>query len=453
MVRLVEVDEIPQKKQPTLVPVDSIPGYEQENKPGDGSVSYDPLETLKNIPKSGLKYFKDMMRVVTNPGDVGEGLLNLAHEWMNTLGPQGGVDYQEAYPTMMALGDAMEERYGGVDNIKRTAMEDPVGMLADISGILMATRLPYLSQVGRALEPTTALTTAARKAGASLPRSMYASAAKWPKRQGFTPERRIRMTETALKYGIKPTYKGVEKLQKKMGEYNKKLDNLLDAAEKSGQNIPVSRLRASLEKLRDQKVVEFAFGKQDDIDFIDKLLNEIDDMAGQNGRDWLTPREVQGFKVSTDKLIDYRKRIDPNMYGKAGSPFQEDAYMAARTAAKEELEAVSPTIRGVNQDLGLLKELREGLEQSARRIEDLNMVSLDANAKTGAGYAIGSALGSPQIGTAAGVAAGILGKPKIKTGLALGLYKAGTPVGRVMDILDRYYPAELRVGSAVAGRE
>ena len=105
---------------------------------GSGDPSY-LLETLGNVPSSAYQLGSDVAQVVTSPvqtldaiGNLGLGLIALA---IPDAYQEERLDKpQEA---AMAVGKYISDRYGGLDKAKESLKTDPVGVLADVSGILL----------------------------------------------------------------------------------------------------------------------------------------------------------------------------------------------------------------------------------------------------------------------------------------------------------------------------
>jgi len=96
-------------------------------------------DTLSNVPSSAYQFGSDVAQVVTNPvqtldaiGNLGLGLIALAvpdayqEEKLNK--PQEAA---------IAVGQYISDRYGSVDKAQEALRTDPVGVLADVSGILL----------------------------------------------------------------------------------------------------------------------------------------------------------------------------------------------------------------------------------------------------------------------------------------------------------------------------
>jgi len=111
-------------------PFESMSGVGQPNFLAD---------TLSNVPSSAYQLGSDVAQVVTNPvqtldaiGNLGLGLIALA---IPDAYQEESLDKpQEA---AMAVGQYISDRYGGFDKVKETLKTDPVGMLADVSGVLL----------------------------------------------------------------------------------------------------------------------------------------------------------------------------------------------------------------------------------------------------------------------------------------------------------------------------
>lgn len=104
-----------------------------------------------NIVPSAKQFGKDIATPFMEPVKTGKALGNLALGLVQKLIP--GEQPEEA--TVDAVGKFLAERYGGLENIKRTIAKDPVGILADVSmivtgGGMAAARAPgFIGQAGR----------------------------------------------------------------------------------------------------------------------------------------------------------------------------------------------------------------------------------------------------------------------------------------------------------------
>ena len=127
-------------------------------------------QAVRNLPGSAAQFARDIAQPVLHPietaknvAELGTGLVQLA-----IPGEQGNEE------TARAVGQFFADRYGGIENIKRTLATDPVGFAADISTVLtgggaaavraggLAGRAGRVAQAaGRAVDPLAGATRAA----------------------------------------------------------------------------------------------------------------------------------------------------------------------------------------------------------------------------------------------------------------------------------------------------
>src|SRR5262245_41073889 len=88
---------------------------------------------ISNIPASAGQFAYDIAQPFLHPIQTAENLRDLGLGVLETLGVKSGdahVQYADA------VGRFFADRYGGLDNLKRTIANDPVGFLADASTVL-----------------------------------------------------------------------------------------------------------------------------------------------------------------------------------------------------------------------------------------------------------------------------------------------------------------------------
>ena len=121
---------------PEVNPFNAV--YQADEVSGVGQPNF-LADTLSNVPSSAYQFGSDVAQVVTNPvqtldaiGNLGLGLIALA---IPDAYQEEKLDKpQEA---AMAVGQYISDRYGSVDKAKEALRTDPVGVLADVSGILL----------------------------------------------------------------------------------------------------------------------------------------------------------------------------------------------------------------------------------------------------------------------------------------------------------------------------
>src|SRR5581483_1442638 len=100
---------------------------EFDSKPGK-SWSDVGSEALQNIPASAGRFASDMAQPFLHPIDTASNLGNVGLGLMNKAGLGSG---HEQYAD--AVGRFFADRYGGIENFKKTLAEDPVGVAGDLS--------------------------------------------------------------------------------------------------------------------------------------------------------------------------------------------------------------------------------------------------------------------------------------------------------------------------------
>ena len=121
-----------QDEQPALQPA-AQPTEQPAAHPAGGITQ----RAVKNLPGSAMQFAKDVTAPIHSPiqtakgiGAVVEGTVqkSIKDRWR----AQGfKIDKDESEQASEAMANFITERYGGVENIKETIAEDPVGFLAD----------------------------------------------------------------------------------------------------------------------------------------------------------------------------------------------------------------------------------------------------------------------------------------------------------------------------------
>ncbi len=389
---------------------------------------FSAIETLKNIPSSAVQLGKDIIEPILSPIETAKSLQSLGQGIVEKFIPNeiNGFNFgqTENEEVVDAVGGFINERYGSIDSFLNTVQEDPVGVLADIAGLLTggSTLLPKAGKIGaigksvealgKAVDPFNISASAVKslaKTGkiipVQVPEKLLESALKF--RPSIKPAQRANMTKTALKEGIMPTVKGLRKITDKLDSLDTSLNKIIDDATTKGTTIPKGAVFSEFKKLR-RDLGGAKVNAASDLKVIDNMAKQFDENLKRLGKDKLTPRELQDLKTDAYKRINF-----DISQGSAGFAKNEAARAIARQA-KESLEAIDPNVQPLNRKMGDLLELNKELERVVTRLDNRNLISLDTGVKIGAGAATGTTAG-----TALGVATSVLGAPRVKARTAM----------------------------------
>jgi len=89
-------------------------------------------QAIKNLPGSTLKLGKDLVNVIIHPVTTAKSIFELGKGVVSLAIP----GEQPSEETAKAVGRYFVDRYGSLDNIKKTFAEDPAGFLADSAAVL-----------------------------------------------------------------------------------------------------------------------------------------------------------------------------------------------------------------------------------------------------------------------------------------------------------------------------
>lgn len=436
---LVPVQGDPFAAQPGMTPVEGDPFAEKEEE-----FDFSAMEMLKNIPGSALQLGKDLTAPIHSPIDTATGLWKVLSGAVQKIIP--GAQDNERYAD--ALGQAMVDRYGSVENALKTLQNDPVGILSDVAGVatggaglVAKTGLKgaaTAAKIAAALEPTAiAGSVAGKLTHSSVPRKLYESAMK-PSTALPTATRK-QLVETGLAQDVMPTDKGVRKLVQRQEGVEANIANLVEEAQVSGVPITIDRLEKFVPALKRQ-MGGATIDAAGDLKAIQDTVAQWREHMTKRGQQFMDANDLQKFKTDAYKRIKWNKA---NL--KASAPVEETTKAMAR-AAREELETMVPSISTANREWGDIEKLLPHLERAAARTGNRDIMGIGAPIKAGAG----ATLGGPA-GAALGVTSGILDMPRPKSYLALKLEKLRKQGKNPIDLASPWRSGR-RAGYVQAGR-
>jgi hypothetical protein len=114
------------------------------------------LQAIQNVPSSSKQLINDIITPILSPIQTAKDLKALGSSVINLIRPEEQGNEELA----RQVGAFFKDRYGGLDNIKKTFATDPMGMLSDVSIILTggSTLAPKASATANVLTKASKLT-------------------------------------------------------------------------------------------------------------------------------------------------------------------------------------------------------------------------------------------------------------------------------------------------------
>lgn len=119
-----------------------------------------PGQAISNLPSSALGVVEGIANTVMHPIDTAQGLYNVGKGAVSKAAGALGVEqdpetkaHNEA--ALNAVGQFFADRYGGIENFKKTIAEDPAGFALDLSTILSGGQAALARVPGAARAATT----------------------------------------------------------------------------------------------------------------------------------------------------------------------------------------------------------------------------------------------------------------------------------------------------------
>lgn len=384
---------------------------------------------VKNIPSSAGQFAKDIAQPFIHPIDTVKAVGGVALGAAEKLIP----GEQEGEQNFDAVIDFMKDRYGSIDNFKKTIAKDPVGVLGDIATLATGTGAglkaagtvskigalkkagSIAAKAGMIVDPLNAVQKGLSAATSALPERLYQSAAKFTKtatRPGVgetSGDVRKTITQAALEKRIMPTYKGLEKLDEIKKSLGENIESLLSEADAAGFEVARGRLFKDFTALR-KTALETSTTPKADIRAINKIQKDILDANKAIGREKLNASELQAYKTTIyDDIENYYKKT-------AKSPITVKVRKTIARNAKKALEEAIPEIKRLNKEYGVMKRLSKAIEDSAGRITNRDLMGIGIPLKAGAGGAVGG-----KAGGVLGLMWGIFDAPTVKASTAIAI--------------------------------
>jgi hypothetical protein len=372
---------------------------------------------IKNIPASGYQFAKDTVAPFIHPIDTLKGLGTLAGGTVQKFIP----GEQPSEHVAERFWHGQKERYGGLENIKRTIARDPIGVAGDVATIispfgalLRGTKLgragQKLSKIGQAIDPGSypgQIIRGTKKlmVPEGIPEKMYRSALKLNTTIPYKDQ--LNLLKTGLTDKIWLNVKGLEKIESRMSGLRSIIEALVDDAASKGVHLTsVHYLTSELDKLKDTTF--FATDRR----AIENVKKDILKGQREKGAMLMNPRDVQNLKKQLNATLE-------SDFGKRTRPVKNKALHMIRVASKDFLENIMPEIKQLNKREGAYIALIKAIEQKVNRISNRDLIGIGIPIKTTAGTGLGYIIGDPAIGAMGGLLFGILDTPQVKSALAI----------------------------------
>ena len=364
------------------------------NKPQQKSMSWAdvPGEALSNIPQSAGNFYGSVLNAVAHPIDAAKGLVDLGAGALRNITPKALSDLidkanspeqqkaaEEASQIATQVGGMYKDRYGGVENIKKTLATDPVGVAADLSTVLgmgaglakQGTKIPAVAAKSQALAD-------ALMAGSKYtnPLSVVAPVAKGAYNMADEASQRLMRSalkptlqqiksgaaqtavETLLENGINPTKGGVEKMK---GMIDSLDQQIADKIANSTGTVSKSDVLNALDETRQK------FGRQvsptSDLNAIQNISNDFVNHPS-------FPSPVQNIPVqAAQEMKQGTYGILSKKYGQIGSA-ETEAQKALARGLKEGVAKAVPEVAGLNAKESRLIQTLDVAER--RALMDMN---------------------------------------------------------------------------------
>ena len=387
---------------------------------------------LKNLPEGLWDYGVETVKALTI--DLPKTLEGTAHLIAGTI--EKAIPGEQSYEKNVdAMVDYYKEKYGSIENLKKTIAENPEEILTDAStfvipggaavkGVGVATKAKPIIQAGSKMtkagammEPLNiakgAVTLPLKLMPEKVPIALYQSATKF--NTTLSSKQRMAVTKTALKaqHQIAPTIKGMERLRDLIDSYNVEVARSIERASKTAEPFRFGKLYSGLNKL--QRAAEFTADEPGKVAAAFKATRKQIE-KGLEKSQFRTPQQVQKIKQNIYKELQsfYEKQ--------KAAPTRVKIRKLIAKNAKEMLESIAPEIKRLNKNEGALIDLWEAVERKANRVSNRDLIGIGLPLKTGAGAGVGYMIGGEVGGSIAGsigLILGIIDSPQIKAKLAL----------------------------------
>jgi hypothetical protein len=224
----------------------------------------------------------------------------------------------------------------------------------------------FLDKLGLHMEPMMATGSAIDTYAAKYQESAFRKLVKFSEDYDFpTQEKFIKL---ALKLGVTPSAKGLQKLQGQIDKVNVKIGKLIDRGVAEGKVIKVSDLWKDLNKFK-KELMKSSLNPVEVQNTVDKVRKGLAQYNKDIRRKTLTPQEAQDYKLSIYQEFEsaYAKMMQ--------SPVKSKVAREIASNMKNSLEYIFPgEMAHLNKMHSERKKLMKALKSAAYSTENQNMV-------------------------------------------------------------------------------
>jgi len=428
-------------------------------------VQYDPMKSVKNFLPSLGSAVSDLGSAISSPIDtskavanlIASGGANLLQEGVNLTGSDYQVPNQDAGEEFAGM---LDERYGSMDALKTTAMNDPAGLLMDLSSVFtgggtavaktggrLSSKVKAagesVANFGAKLDPLTGIIKAPVAAfesmtGQPVSRQLYQQAMK--PSNTIRPNKKKQLLDDGLELGATPTTRSMNKVEARKQQVFNEIESI-EAGVNASATSPPARLFDHVDDVKNDYRPPI-LNSADALAAIDKVVDAQLESLYHNGGQRLTVADLARIKRHIYKNVSWDKKVGKNQIDQ---PSQETMKAIARSA-KEMIEEIVPDVKVLNDEYGKIANVQEKLQIPAGgRSGNNNILGIGAPIATATGAAVA---GNP--GAFIGGSIGVLDMAVPKALAAIGTNRLGKQVRRpnnyfkTASLAGRYEQAALR---------
>lgn len=383
--------------------------------PGEPRAWHNVLSSaVMNLPGSAMKVLTDMIEPIMSPVQTADAMAKMLNGAAQKVIP--GEQRHEEY--FDAFVNHMKSRYGSIEQVNETISADPAGVLADMATFISGGIGAPLRGIGatkalgevagatsRIMRPIEGAQRIATKIIGEGPEKAWAKSAKLS--EELTPLQRKTIAGTAIRAGVAPNIRGIQKVSQKLENIDVEIDTNIRRAVEVGSPIPINKLMAEFENLKKDFFLTGTPAKHfKEIDDIKRGLREASKQMRQKA---LSPAEAQTLirKIQDDTQA-YRLKMEE-------APAGIRAQNAIEKAATSALEEIIPELRKLNRQSKEFKDLKAALNTASKGIKIGDLLRIFKGPAIGlAAGGGGMAAGLGIHGVTAAASMGLLQVPALK---------------------------------------